>query len=144
MFFNTLKKDKIQLVFDIYNTEKFNIITTNKNISFQLESVTELAFQKKINYISLVYFLVIEIMCNNLTLHYFVLPIPILFLLGIIRFLLFSDVFYTPVFEVKIEINTIKYTFHFYDEAVFVDFLLLQKMYNNKKTIFQCHNSLIN
>lgn len=144
MFYNVYKKDMVQLLFDPNNTENFYIITPQKNISFQLESVKKLTFQKKINYTCLTYFLGVEIICSTITLHYFILPTPILFLFGILRFLVFSEIFYTPIFEVKIEINSIKYTYHFYDEAVFVDFLLLQKMYNNKKTIFQCHNSLIN
>jgi hypothetical protein len=131
MFFNT-NKEEIHLIFDFNNLDEFKILDNEKTISFHLESVSDIVFQKKINYKSLAYFCCAELVFYSLTTHYFTQHLPLLFLLGIIRFLLFSEVFYVPIFEVQLTINTTKHFFYFSDEAVFVDFLLLKKYYTQK------------
>jgi hypothetical protein len=117
---------------NLFDSKNLYINIGEKKIYFKIEDVNKLELRKKVNFKSLFNFIIIEILFITLSFQIEKISFSIIISLGIIGFLIFSDLFYVPLYKVDIRINSENYTFHFNDENLFVDFLILKDLLDRK------------
>lgn len=136
MYKNTLlttyNSNGIQLFLDLFNLKIFNLFIEKKQISFTIEDINEICIKKKVNFKSLSYFILSEIVLMFFILQLYTIPYFLLIIVIIIQFLIYYDLFYTPLYEINIIIDSKKYSFCLSDENVFTDFLILKDIFDRK------------
>lgn len=116
----------------VINPLHFDLIIKNESIKFHLDEIQTFEIKNKINYKSLVLFLISTVNISYFIFLFFQVSYFNLILLNLLLFLLYNDFIYKKVSEINLKISDEHYNFILDDESIIFEFEFLYSLYKKQ------------
>lgn len=116
----------------VINPLHFDLIIKNESIKFHLDEIQTFEIKNKINYKSLVLFLICTVNISYFIFLFFQVSYFNLILLNLLLFLLYNDFIYKKVSEINLKISDEHYNFILDDESIIFEFEFLYSLYKKQ------------